>query len=108
MRFHITDELSSEGPSNFNPVFSMQPWNYWTALATSRMSGLLEVNNLILNTIARKETGENINLVPTLSPMGYKNYINDQLFTYIEDFIDVFTLFPVIILFLRMTSSMLK
>lgn len=51
IRFNISDDISSEGPSTFNPVVSMMEWNYWAGMATSRTSGLFQVNNILLNLI---------------------------------------------------------
>ena len=77
LRYNISDSLDTEGPATDNPLFSVTPNNVHVALRTGTASGMHQMNALVINAIASKELKKEVSLIPTLSPMGWSEYVQD-------------------------------
>ena len=72
-------------------------------------SGMLTVNNLIHNEIFRIETNDNSStLRMSIAPMKQEAYYSDPIYTYLGNSMDMLTLLPLLIIYLRQTSTMLS
>lgn len=98
----------SEAPSTTAKVTSDAPFvtgNIFNPFA----SGLLTVNNLILNEIFRLETNDNSSsILETIAPMRQEAYYSDPIYTYLGNSMDMLCLLPLLIIYLRQTSTMLS
>lgn len=99
----------SEAPSTTSPKPTVDSSFVTNSLWTPFSSGMLTVNNLLINEIFRMETNDNTSsILQTIAPMRQEAYHSDPIYTYLGNSMDMLCLLPLLIIYLRQTSTMLS
>lgn len=106
LRYNISTS-NSEGPDTKAKPTLINLFDYNTIRYPTR-SGMLAINNVMLNYIIRNELGSNAyNTDVGIAPMTQEAYVTDNLYTYLGNSIDFMILLPLLIVYLRQTGAML-
>ena len=76
---------------------------------SSLYSGFIGLATMANNIIVQTETGDpNDMIVNKIGPIYQETYVNDPIYAYLSNSMEYLILFPLLILYLRQTSSMLE
>jgi hypothetical protein len=72
------------------------------------MKGMIGAGTLVNNAILQKEVGATKNIRHNTAPMYQEKYVLDYIYDNLRAIIGIITLLPLLLIYLRQTSSMLS
>jgi|688.fasta_scaffold2574651_1 hypothetical protein len=72
------------------------------------MRGMIGAGTLVNNAILQREVGATKNIRHNIAPMYQEKYVLDNIYANLGTTIGIITLLPLLLIYLRQTSSMLS